>query len=44
MEGAELYKKKIGIIGYGRIGQKVERIVKSFEADVFINDKKRNTN
>ena len=41
MEGAELYKKKIGIIGYGRIGQKVERIVKSFEADVFINDKKK---
>ena len=41
MEGAELYKKKIGIIGYGRIGQKVERNVKSFEADVFINDKKK---
>ena len=27
MEGAELYKKKIGIIGYGRIGQKLRELL-----------------
>lgn len=41
MKGTELYKKRIGIIGYGRIGQKVEKIIKSFESEVFIFDKKK---
>ena len=44
MKGTELYKKRIGIIGYGRIGQKVEKIIKSFESEVFIFDKKKKYN
>ncbi len=38
LEGKEIYNKKIGIIGYGRIGKKIEKILKSFEAKIYIND------
>ena len=36
---SELHKKKVGIIGYGRIGKKVARICSSFGAKVLIHDK-----
>ena len=37
----EIYKKKIGIIGFGRIGKKVNKILKSFDADIKIYEKKK---
>ena len=37
---SEIYKKNIGIIGYGRIGKKVYKILKSFDANLKIYEKK----
>jgi D-3-phosphoglycerate dehydrogenase / 2-oxoglutarate reductase len=34
----EINKKNIGIIGYGRLGRKVDKILKSFGANTFIHD------
>ena len=34
----EIYAKKIGIVGYGRIGKKIYPILKKMGAKVFIND------
>ena len=36
----EIYNKKIGIIGYGRVGKKVSRVLKSMGAKIFFYDKK----
>ena len=36
----EIYKKKIGIVGYGRIGKKVSKVLKSMGAKIFFYDKK----
>ena len=38
---SEIYKKNIGIIGYGRIGKKVHKILKSFNANLKIYEKKK---
>ena len=38
-KGAELYGKKLGVIGFGRIGQLVARRAQSFEMDVVAYDK-----
>ena len=35
------YTKNIGIIGYGRIGKKVHKILKSFNANLKIYEKKK---
>ena len=32
--------KKIGIVGYGRIGKKVSKVLKSMGAKIFFYDKK----
>jgi D-3-phosphoglycerate dehydrogenase len=43
--GGEIYKKKVGIIGLGRIGNKVSKILKAFGASVYsydIENKKNN--
>jgi D-3-phosphoglycerate dehydrogenase / 2-oxoglutarate reductase len=37
--GTEIYKKKIGIIGLGRIGFKLAKILKGFDASVYFFDK-----
>ena len=37
---SEIYKKNVGIIGYGRIGKKVYKILKSFNANLKIYEKK----
>ena len=37
----EIYKKKIGIIGYGRIGKSIKKYLKPFGVEIFIFDKKK---
>jgi len=41
--GNELAEKTVGIIGYGRIGQKVERLVSSFGAYILVNSRSYQT-
>lgn len=41
LEGFDLQKKTLGIIGFGSIGQKVARIAKGFEMKVIATDKKK---
>ncbi len=44
--GREIYKKKVGIIGLGRIGNKVSKILKAFGASVYsydVENKKNNS-
>jgi len=36
--GHELYKKKLGIIGYGRLGRKVARVASSLDMDILCFD------
>lgn len=36
--GSELYGKKIGVIGFGRIGSRVARYAKAFKMDVLVYD------
>lgn len=36
--GHQLYGKKIGIIGYGHVGQTLHQFIKPFECDVLVND------
>lgn len=36
--GHELYKKNLGIIGLGRVGQRVAKIARAFEMNVLAND------
>ena len=43
LTGRELAEKTVGIIGYGRIGQKVERLVSSFGAYVLISSRSYQT-
>jgi D-3-phosphoglycerate dehydrogenase len=38
LEGTELYKKTIGILGFGRIGQEVAKRAKAFHMDVVVCD------
>src|SRR6185437_4881829 len=38
-KGTELYGKKLGVVGFGRIGQLVARRVQSFEMEVVAFDK-----
>lgn len=43
--GGEIYKKKVGIIGLGRIGKKVSKILRAFGASVYsydVENKKNN--
>lgn len=40
----ELTNKKIGIIGYGRIGKNISRYLKPFDVKIFINDIKKPKN
>jgi D-3-phosphoglycerate dehydrogenase / 2-oxoglutarate reductase len=37
-KGTELYKKTIGVVGYGRVGRIVARYLKAFDARVLISD------
>ena len=39
--GSEIFEKNVGIIGFGRIGKKVYKILKSFNANLKIFEKKR---
>ncbi|HEY6989015.1 MAG TPA: NAD(P)-dependent oxidoreductase, partial [Bryobacteraceae bacterium] len=39
-QGAEIYGKTVGIVGYGRLGRIVSRYLKAFEARVIVNDPK----
>jgi D-lactate dehydrogenase len=38
LQGFDLYKKTIGIVGGGKIGQTVARIAKGFEMDILVSD------
>jgi len=42
--GSEIYKKKVGIIGLGRIGNKISKILSAFEASIFTYDKENKKN
>ena len=37
-QGSQLAEKKLGIIGYGRIGKRIAHLAKGFNFDIFIND------
>ncbi len=39
--GSEIFEKNVGIIGFGRIGKKVYKILKSFNANLKIFEKKK---
>ena len=39
--GNELFKKKVGILGYGRLGEIVAKYYNSFGCEVFVFDKKK---
>lgn len=36
--GAELFRKTVGVVGYGRLGRIVARLLGAFEADVLVSD------
>ena len=36
--GFEIFKKKIGIIGFGRVGQRVARMLQGFSCEILVND------
>ena len=38
--GYELFNKKVGIVGLGRNGKKICKIIKNFGAKIFYYDKK----
>jgi len=40
--GNQVYEKKVGIIGFGRIGKMVANTLKSMGAKIYIHDKKKN--
>lgn len=40
LRGHELYGKKVGIVGYGRLGEIVARYLRAFEAFVLVSDPK----
>ncbi len=37
-QGSQLAEKKLGIIGYGRIGRRIAYLAKGFSFDIFVND------
>ena len=39
--GNNLFEKKIGIIGYGKIGKKIHRLLKAFNCEFFIFEKRK---
>ena len=39
--GNLLHGKKFGIIGYGKVGKYLAKLVKAFGTDLIINDKKK---
>ena len=42
--GSEIYKKKVGVIGMGRIGNKISKILNAFEASIYSYDKDNKKN
>ncbi|MCO4784035.1 MAG: hydroxyacid dehydrogenase [Candidatus Cloacimonetes bacterium] len=36
--GVQLFQKKVGIIGYGHVGQTLHQFLKPFQCDVYVND------
>ena len=44
LRATQLRSKKLGIVGYGRLGKMVARMAKGFSMDVIVHDKKITTN
>lgn len=38
VRGESLYKKTLGIVGYGRVGQKLAKLVQPFEMNILVHD------